>query len=195
MEESQKDKTAPGKKGSWTVSLAGISQATGRLVQISHTSEESLQEALEGFKLIDELFKKRNIEPIVPAFAEALGATLKEELASLSSQNLQTSSLSADPIEEMRTMKVESMKLMYTENGNAYLLCKCLPDLMRHGVFAWTEVYEPIIGKEDEVVKKFGVAKEIKPIPEGMQFALVFYKGKKPQKIIGFSSESKSTQK
>jgi len=172
--------------GNWTISVAGISETTGFLVQASHTVENSdLKSAMVGLSQITEMFKEKKVVPLAPVLANSVIEVFNAPLEAIKK------AIPPPPPEkeEIRTVKVSSMKLMYTENGNPYLIVKASPGLMAHGVNAWQESWEEILGNDKAVFEKFGMAKDI-PVPAKMQFAWVAYKGSSPQKVVGFSSNS-----
>ena len=70
---------------------------------------------------------------------------------------------------------------------------KAQPGLMKHGLNAWVESWQPILGDEKVVAAKYGVAKKI-PLPPQMQFAWAAYKKGIAHKIVGFTNDPNSAK-
>ena len=82
------------------------------------------------------------------------------------------------------------MKLLYTPNGNPYILVQAIPGLGKHGVSCWEEVYKPVFGPTADIVARVGVGKGIS-IPENASFAVVPYADGKADKVVGFKATAK----
>lgn len=186
-QETNSNDSQLSKKNSWTVSLAGISKQTGLLVQVSRTSEGTLKDALSGLQQINDLFEAKTVGPIGSSIGEILSEAMKANIVETPSP----APAATMGVGDIRVVKVSSMKLMFTPNGNPQLLCKAEPGLMKHGVPAWSEVFEPLLGVKDEIIQKYGVAKDI-PVPDNMKYGWVEYVEGKPHKMIGFSSTPKA---
>lgn len=187
---SKTNKTQESTTGTWTISVTGISETSGFLVQASHTVENGdLKLAMKGLSQITEMFKERRVVAVAPMLADALGKVITAPLGDIAA----SFPAPASAPDEIKSVKVSALKLMYTENGNPYLHVKAQPGLMKHGLNAWMESWEPLLGNDKVVMAEYGVAKDI-PVPASMQFAWASYKGGIAQKIIGFSNSPDSAK-
>jgi len=92
---------------------------------------------------------------------------------------------------------VSELRLLYTPNGNPYILAKGLsdgepfPNLQKHGVMCWPEVYESVLGSADQLKVTPGVGEPI-PVPPTASRMLVQFKpnksnGMSPNRVIRFA--------
>jgi hypothetical protein len=171
----------PGGRGcdGWSVSISGVSSKNGMLVQVTRYSQD-MKEAMREMSEAVEFLSERKVVGIQSLLQETINSALANSTpADTAGQNPSS--------DEMRSVKVHSAKLLYSPSGAAHLVVKAEPKLMKHGVFAWPEVFKDILGSVEEVQAKYGVAKEI-PITDDMRFAWVLYQDGKPQKVVGFKN-------
>ena len=181
-------KYEPHFKGKRTLSVFGLSQK-GLLVGLSYEVQtpEEMKAAVDDVFHDFESMKFRPFSSLEESLRTAI-----EKVGDQLSQGLTVSEQSDGHDEkkdgggEYRVVKIIKLKLLYTTtNGNPYILVQGNPGLAKHGVNCWTEVFEPVFGKTEDVVAKYGVGKDI-PIPAKAAYAVVLYSGGHADKVVEF---------
>ncbi len=193
----------PKYKGKRTFTVFGLSQK-GYLVSLAYeaATAEDMRAATEDVFHDFETMKVRPFATIDEAVRgaiqqlgaqvgqlggqfEQLGGEIEQSLSNGEQAQSTPQGGSHDGAGEYRAVKILRLKLLYSPNGNPYILVQGLPGLAKHGLNCWKEVYEPVFGKTEDIVAKYGGGKEI-PIPDNAAYAIVFYKNDKAEKVVEF---------
>lgn len=186
---SSPDPYVPHFKGKKLLTIYGVSQK-GFLVGLAYevqTAEDmkavndDIPHDLESMKLKPVTSIEESLRAAIENVGEQIGKGIEA-----TGQNAAQEGSSEKP-GEYRSVKIVRMKLLYTPNGNPYILVQAVPGLGKHGVSCWEEVYKPVFGQTADIVAKVGVGKEI-PIPENASYAVVAYVDGKADKVVEFKA-------